>query len=66
MNSMELELQTRFRFSLNIKPPFGAAKQRKGAQYKSCNYDLGETDKFYRTICSELNSYQCPSYDGCS
>ena len=44
MNSMELELQTSFRFSLNIKPPFGAAKQRKGAQYKSCNYDLGETE----------------------
>ena len=41
---MELELQTRFRFSLNIKPPLGAAKQCKGAQYKSSNYDLGEME----------------------
>ena len=41
---MELELQTRFRFSLNIKPRLGAAKQFKGAQYKSSNYDLGETE----------------------
>ena len=44
MNCMELELQTRFRFSLNIKTPLGAAKQCKGAQYKSSNYDLGETE----------------------
>ena len=41
---MELELQTRFTFSLNVKPQLGAAKQFKGAQYKSSNYDLGETE----------------------
>ena len=44
MNCMKLELQTRFRFSLNIKPPLDAAKQCKGGQYKSSNYDLGETE----------------------
>ena len=44
MNCMELELQTRFRFSLNIKPPLGAAKQCKKAQYKPSNYNLGETE----------------------
>ena len=27
-----------------MKPPLGAAKQCKGAQYKSSNYDLGETE----------------------
>ena len=44
MNCMELELQTRFRFQLNIKPPLGADKQCKEAQYKASNYDLGETE----------------------
>ena len=44
MNCMELEPQTRFRFSLNMKPPLGAAKQCKGVQYKSSNYDLGEME----------------------
>ena len=29
MNCMELELQTRFRFSLNIKPPLGATNNAK-------------------------------------
>ena len=44
MNCLELELQARFSFSLNIKPPLGAAKQCKGVQYKSSNYDLDETE----------------------
>ena len=44
MNCMELELQTKVKFSLNIKPLIGATKQCKGAQYKSSNYNLGETE----------------------
>ena len=62
MNCMELQLQTRFRFSLNIKAPPDAAKRCKGAQYKSSNYNLGETEtSFIESVVVNSTVINAPS-----
>ena len=59
---MELQLQTRFRFSLNIKAPPDAAKRCKGAQYKSSNYNLGETEtSFIESVVANSTVINAPS-----